>query len=160
MLGQQELGKLNSFQMRGIRKILRMKSTFIERANTNVRVLEEANRHIQVGRLQKQIKMFSETYAEGRRKSCARILQKRVSDPIRYAALEPSAQIWDFPTKRIRRPRDKWIAFGLSELWQNVRNEHSDTHHANLEFNVNPLFNHVNLLKATNKPNNINNFKG
>ena len=35
--------KLNVFQLKGLRKILRMKTTFVDRANTNARVLVKAN---------------------------------------------------------------------------------------------------------------------
>ena len=37
--------KLNSFQQKGLRKILGIPPTFIDRSNTNEKVFEEANKH-------------------------------------------------------------------------------------------------------------------
>ena len=43
MLPTQIMNKLNTFQSKGLRKILGMKTTFVERANTNKKVFEKAN---------------------------------------------------------------------------------------------------------------------
>jgi len=40
------LAKLDTFQLKGFRKILRMDTTYINRTNTNLRVIQEANRKI------------------------------------------------------------------------------------------------------------------
>ena len=44
------LEKLNRFQLKGLRQILKMVTTFIDRANTNTKVLEEADKAVNRGR--------------------------------------------------------------------------------------------------------------
>ena len=127
--------KLNAFQLKGLRKILQMKTTFVDRTNTNERLLAEANLQAQRNNDEDRIKLFSEAYKEQRGKSCVRLLQRRVSDPIRHTTLEPTGSIWDFPHKRVGRPKAKWIAEGLGDLWEAMKKQDAGLERAHLTFN-------------------------
>ena len=37
--------KLDVFQLKGLRQLLKMQTTFVNRANSNAKVLEEASKH-------------------------------------------------------------------------------------------------------------------
>ena len=85
----------------------------------------------------KSIMPFSEAYKEGRRGSCIRILKESLSDPMRHTTLTRDADIWNSPNKRIGRPKDKWIAEGLHEIWDSVKTEAPDIPNSHLSFNRN-----------------------
>ena len=55
------LRNLNAFQLKGLRRILKIKTTYVERANTNKKVLEQANAIVNPSNTTgKHIKPFSE----------------------------------------------------------------------------------------------------
>ena len=80
--------------------------------------------------------MFSCAYKEFRKKRCARVLTRSFSDPVKYSALEHGISIWDFPRKRVGRPKDKWMAEGLADLWQGLRGQAVQVELANKTFNT------------------------
>ena len=52
--------RIDAFQLKGLRQILKLKTTFVDRRNTNERVFELANKAINTGAKKKtQIKSFS-----------------------------------------------------------------------------------------------------
>ena len=136
MLTPSLLKKLDTFQLKGLRKILHMKTTFVDRQNTNARVFEKANAALASRRTGKKVRLFSEAYRESRMKQCSRVLLRTSSDPIRFSTLNPNAGIWIFAVKRSGRPKDKWIAAGIGDAWKRLRTEYPLTENAGLEFDV------------------------
>ena len=63
-------------------------------------------------------KLFSEAINEMKAKICVRILLKHEQDPVTYATIDPTSSIWNFPKKRVGKPRNKWIAETLDQLWR------------------------------------------
>eukprot|EP00959_Pyramimonas_sp_CCMP1952_P195106 4079842-Pyramimonas_sp.AAC.1 len=53
---------LNAFQLKGQRNILRLDTTYVNRSNSNARVLEFANAHVTNQAGQGRIKLLSEVY--------------------------------------------------------------------------------------------------
>ena len=140
MLTDSAQRKLNVFQLKGLRKILRMKTTFVERANTNERVLMKANETLENEGSKRQVKVFSEAYKVSRTKRCARLLMQRPSDPTRFTTLQADNHIWNFPNKRAGRPKDKWLAFGMSDLWSMAKRTNSAFQRSSLAFNTNKTY--------------------
>ena len=133
--------KINAFQLKGLRKILGMHTTFINRDNTNERVFENCNNAIKAfclwrGSKAKQIERFSAAYKKSRGLACARILSKRSSDPMKYTTLDTGGNIWDFPGKRVGRPKNKWMAEGVKDMWDQLRSSCEETPNRNLLFNT------------------------
>ena len=60
---------LDVFHLRGLRKILRMKTTFIDRANTNEEVYKRANEHLKEG---KHIEPLSAIYLRRKQRFTAK----------------------------------------------------------------------------------------
>ena len=84
--------------------------------------MREATRTIsQSEENKKQYKYFGQAYKQQRAVACARVLAKRPSDPVRFTCLQHDGKLWDFPNKRIGRPKQKWIAHGLDDLWNSVK---------------------------------------
>ena len=65
-LGEALVKKLDTFQLKGLRKILRMDTTFVNRDNTNRKVIETANQAIRTAGGRKLIELFSEAYHKAR----------------------------------------------------------------------------------------------
>ena len=70
--------------------------------------------------------MFSEAYAEAKAKRALRTLRQTPSEPIRYTAMNPFGEVWDFSRRtggklRIGKPRKKWTAESFNILWNIVR---------------------------------------
>lgn len=70
-----ELKKLEVFQLKALRKILRRKTTFVARENTNAKVYREANQklaelqeNVKNNTNNKEIVTFQQAYKKARRK--------------------------------------------------------------------------------------------
>ena len=77
-LTQGQLAKLNTFQLRGLRQILHMKTTFVQRSNTNRRVLERATA---MTKGKKRVLLFSEELAKSKVKWLRNLLSLPQSAP-------------------------------------------------------------------------------
>ena len=128
MLNTAALRKIDSFQLKGLRRILGMSSSYVDRRNTNARVLEEASRRAGGPNAEHTVQLYSEAYKKGRRASCTRILARSKSDPVRHTTLDETDALWNFVGKRIGRPRDKWAAEGFSDLWESLRTNDPQHH--------------------------------
>ena len=135
MLSDAALRKINGFQLKGLRKILKLKTTFVERTNTNAFVYQTARSHTDGEDGRECPKPFSQSYKEARTQRVARLLEKSPSDPERYATLD-EASIWNFPSKRLGRPKDKWAAHGLRDLWNRIKTKQPQIPNAHLEINT------------------------
>ena len=69
-LTSSDLKRLDVFQLKGLRKIMKMETTYINRANTNQRVFERTNSAIHIGighnKTPKVIKPYSEAIANNK----------------------------------------------------------------------------------------------
>ena len=86
-LTQAQEHKFNAFQARGVRKILGWEATYVNRANTNAKLLAEANRITSKGPTHKDafIKMSDRLAAE-RQKYFGHLLREPLGTPTRRAA--------------------------------------------------------------------------
>ena len=75
---------LEVFQLKVLRKILKMKTTFVDRANTNQKVFETANRKIREGTdMKKKTKLvlkFGRSYRNSKLKRLAKIVRADDAD--------------------------------------------------------------------------------
>ena len=118
-LPQSVLSKLDAFQLKGIRKILNMKTTFITRANTNERVFERANVIANPkSKPNKNIRTFSH-YVQGRQESLLKhIVRSSNEDPLRQCTLEYNRPIpFQVPKRRVGRPRLNWTNEGYKRIY-------------------------------------------
>lgn len=110
------LQKLNAFQLKGLRGILRMATTYIDRQNTNDEVIRRANECLGEGR---EIELFNETHNNRRMKLAAHLLRRGDDDPGRHCTYYPgTARPRENPCRRVGRPRIKWANATHSMLWR------------------------------------------
>ena len=81
--------KVNAFQLRGLRKILGLSTTFVNRSKTNAYVLQKANEEIgHTPGTPSKIQLFSELLKDRRVKLAGHILRSNNSDALRRASYE------------------------------------------------------------------------
>ena len=103
--------KLDVFQLKGLRKILNMETTFINRANSNKRVYEKASELAYPKPEDKrQVKRFSDFHKERKAKLLGHIARTEDSDPLREITFQPGTTYRvEYGKKRIGKPRQNWI---------------------------------------------------
>ena len=116
--------RLDVFQLKGLRKILKMKIILIERANTNAQVIRTANEKAGYVKEEQKIKLFREHYKDARTKRGLRILGRRPSDPVRFTTIRQdrqSTRFHNFPNKRVGGPKQKWPYIVVRDWWENIK---------------------------------------
>ena len=101
------LKKVNAFQLRCLRRILGLAPTFIDRANTNMAVLQKASAIADPSAQDhRSVKLFSKLYNERRASLLGHIKRACDSDPLRQISFEPqTANRVQYGKKRCGRPR-------------------------------------------------------
>ena len=99
-LTQGEQNKIDAFQMKRIRRILKIPPTFIDRSQTNQAVRDQAMRY------GVNIEKFSETWRQQKLKLLGHILRANREDPLRQVLFECGSNIPRiFHVKRCGRPK-------------------------------------------------------
>ena len=117
------MSKLEAFHLKGLRKILGMTTTFVNRANTNAQVFRRANLSVSP---QGHIKIISiqETLARRRIALAAKILRLDSDNPMRIVSFKRnSASPMEVLLRRVGRPRKQWTHRTLSLIWRQIRTD-------------------------------------
>ena len=102
--------KVDAFHLWGLRRILRLTTTFIDRRNTNTRVYELASEVAFPNQPTKRIKPFSQELDERRVKLAGHILRVQASDPLRQVSYQAgSGDPIQIGKRRAGRPRQQWL---------------------------------------------------
>jgi hypothetical protein len=119
------LQALDVFQLRALRKILHMPTTYVDRGNTNAEVYRRAQAALsppgQAGRTRARgegFQLLSEAYSIRKTKFFAQILLAPPTCPLRDITFEPHTMApRDHHPKRIGRPKQRWATSLLSDAW-------------------------------------------
>ena len=114
--------KVNAFQLRGLRKVLGLTTTYVNRQNTNEFVVRKANEELghQPGTPLK-IKLFSDLLLDRRIRLAGHILRSNDNDPLRRVSYEPnSAVTFDVGKRRVGGPRQQWTQYSNKYAWENA----------------------------------------
>lgn len=117
MLTPALMNKLDTLQLKGLRKILKIKTTYIDRANNNVSVFARANQAKKtLHRDGKDVAPFSCYVKDRQHALLAHTIRVSNDDPLREATLQPdTAYPCMIGKRRVGRPRDIWIWNALEE---------------------------------------------
>lgn len=108
--------KLDTFHLRGLRKILQVPTTYVDRRYTNARVYELASQIAYPDDPYKSVRPFSAILDEKRTHLAGHILRAANSDPLRQVVYEPNtATVKRIGKRRVGRPRINW-AYNTNEL--------------------------------------------
>ena len=115
-LNQNLLNRLNTIQLKGLRQILHITTTYVDRTHTNEYVIEKAQETQKQGNT---IKLFSDYYNERRIKYMGHILRQTDDEPEKATTLYPNTP---FPrvnqVKRVGKPRINWTEDTFRHAWE------------------------------------------
>jgi hypothetical protein len=112
------LNRLDVFQLKGLRKILKIPTTYVDRRYTNQYIYQKANSILE--REDKPpIKQLSTHNRERRIIRLAKLLVLKEEDPCAKVTLSFSdLRPHDYGTWRVGRPRKHWLTNTLKDMWQ------------------------------------------
>ena len=121
-LNEPQLKRLDIFQLKILRKILKLKTTYIDRNNTNEKVFEIANRRLQEEKTDASIKPFRAAYRASKLKRLARTIQKDGDDiqNITFKNID-TLEAREPPNRKRCRPKHKWTKKALEETWEDIQ---------------------------------------
>ena len=148
--------KIDAFQLKGLRQILKMQTTYVNRLNTNKEVFRRADEAVNsyqarqtnvegIFRKKRSIIPISEYYEQQRRKLFIEIVTRNLDDPIRGACCDENLQLIEHGKKRVGRPRNNWWEHTLINFWDYLRKEHNVEYRYTALDRRNPI--HINALK-------------
>ena len=117
--------KLDSFQLKGLRKIMNLKTTYGQIASndegpalTNNMVYSLANVHIGSEGSTKSIEKLSDYYQNAKFKLLGRLLHFPLDDPRRATTFDGNTLApHDHGKKRVGKPRHNWVEHTTQEFW-------------------------------------------
>ena len=116
------LHKLNTFQMKGLRKILGVPPTFIDRSHTD----ESVRQHIKT-EYDIEIKPLTEIVKERRLKLLGHVIRAKEEDPMKEVTFNPNTmEIKAVGFKRVGRPKTHWIHTVMKEAWEEIKHAHPE----------------------------------
>ena len=104
------LSHLNAFQLKGLRRILNLKHTFVDRSNTNHKVFQMANAIKNPQQIEgKNVVQFSSYVHKQQNSLLAHTIRASPEDPLRQCTLTPNT-IYPFEVtnRRVGRPKNNW----------------------------------------------------
>ena len=113
------LNKIDAFQVRGLRKILKLPSTFIDRRFTNRNVLDRVSALMFGHHHHNPSILFSHCYNERRAKLLGHIARTSQQDPLRQVSFQPdSVNRIQYGKKRHGRPRQNWLHYTKQYIFE------------------------------------------
>ena len=100
-----------------------MKHTYINRANSNQRIIEIANQRLQEEGRKKPFKTFEGAYKDAKTKRAIRTLMKRNSDPSKHIHFYEDGHPKELTFRKRARPRLQWNEEALKDLYQRLKHK-------------------------------------
>jgi hypothetical protein len=107
------LKKIDAFQMRCLRRILKIPSSFIDRRYSNRVVLQRCTAILYTNQGdQREFELFSQSYLHRKSKLLDHLLRAGPEDPMRQIFFQPKSAIRpQYSRKRIGRPKQNWLHY-------------------------------------------------
>ena len=121
--------KIDAFQIKGIRRILKLESTYaqkilgVEKTNTNKQILKTANDIVKGEAAKaKEIIKIREYYEIQRRRWLIAVINNRGLDPTGLIVIEDDTlQLIEYGLKRVGRPKYNWYIQALNKYWEYLK---------------------------------------
>ena len=118
------LKRIETFQLKVLRKILRLDTTYVNRENTNAKVFEKANQDIIQEGKRKKVVPFIDAYKKFKMKRAGKIIKNQDSPIYKISFQSKKLNKWIFPGRRVGRPRRNWTEETIKEIWDHMRKDH------------------------------------
>ena len=129
---------LDTFQLKGLRKILKLHTTSIQRRNSNEYVFRRANEIIggqAEGRIRK-IRPLTEILHERKLKLLGHILRRERQHPLHQSTFATRSAIpRETDQRRVGRPRQFWTVKTMERAWEIIK--HQDQSQPQIPFDKN-----------------------
>ena len=131
-LNEPELKRLDTFQLKIFRKILKMKTTYVERRNTNKEVLRRVQEQVEREKPRAKIKSFRESYRKSKQKRLARAIKKTDTEiqNVTFRNRE-KLETWTNINRKKGRPKYRWTEKAIEEMWAEVKAKHAEFQYTN-----------------------------
>jgi hypothetical protein len=120
--------KLDAFQHKGLRQILKMQSTYVNRANTNQRIFERANIEVgyrMPGTIRRKVIPVSECYEQRRRILISKVIKSETDNPISDICIDrDNLKLHHHDIRRVGRPKNNWWICGIANFFEFISKEH------------------------------------
>jgi len=131
--------KMDVVQLEGLRKLLKMDTTFVHRTNTNEEVFRRVNAALEVGGVGQKgpYTRLSERHLESKRRLFAVLMDAGEGDPRAEVAFDTATlKPHNHGKRRVGHPRKNWVVETAREIWsKRVREEHGATAVGDLDLN-------------------------
>ena len=116
------LKKIDAFQMRCLRRILKIPTTFIDRRYSNTVVLQRCTAILFTNQGdQRQFELFSQSYLHRKSKLLGHVLRAGPSDPMRQISFQPNSAVRPlYGKKRVGRPKQNWLHYAKKHTFEHV----------------------------------------
>ena len=116
--------RLETFQLKVLRKILRNDTTYVDRRNTNQTVFDRANQKLEEEGKNTRVVTFIQAYKKQKRKRALQIIRKPDSATHKISFNGDKLRKWTFPRRRVGRPRASWAEETVKEIWDHLKKDH------------------------------------
>ena len=117
---------LNTFQLRGLRKILRLHTTYIQRQNTNDYVYQRANEIVNgaTDGPTRKIKPLTEILEERKLRLLGHVLRRERQHPLHQTTFSTTSALpRETNYRRVGRPRQFWTTNNMEKAWEIIKRE-------------------------------------
>ena len=122
---------LNTFQLKGLRKILKLNTTFIDRENNNEFIFKKANEAVNspTNGVDRKIKPLTTILDNRRIKLLGHVIRRDPSHPQKQVTFTTNS-CYPRETKKRRsgRPRLSWTLENMMKAWEVIREDNSNPH--------------------------------
>ena len=113
------LKALDVFHLKCLRKVLNMKTTYVDRANTNEEVFRNAHAQMKEGEV---IKPLSKIYLERKQLFYCKVATAHEEDPIKTITFQQNTLTPRIHVpRRVGRPKTKWASSEGRRLWNRMQ---------------------------------------
>ena len=117
------LKRLETIQLKVLRKILRMDTTYINRENTNEKVFGTANQNIEEEGRKKKVVPFIEAHRRFKLKRMSKTIKHKNSTLYNISFQGDRLKKWIHKGRRPGRPRSSWTEETIKEIWNHIRQD-------------------------------------
>jgi len=117
--------KLEIFQLKVLRTILRMDTTYVNRANTNDKVYKKANDALKEDGKNKEIIPYEEVYKTLKKNRACKIIREPESIHHKITFKDRTYQKWIHRNRRVGQPRKNWTEETIKDIWLDIKAKHT-----------------------------------
>ena len=115
------LKKLETFQLKVLRKIFKIDTTYINRVNSNASIFNRINTMMEEEGRSKRVISFVDAYNKIKRKRAIKIMNQENTSIYNVSFENGKFRKWIHTNRRVGRPRMNWTEETINEIWDIVK---------------------------------------